>query len=67
LQLADSTHQWFYYPLRYRGKSFDDYEAKGFGKSLDGFARIILYLEIIISLLSIGFLIYLLFKYENEA
>ena len=54
LQLADSTHSWFYYPVRYKGESFDDYKIKNlFDKSLDLIAHYILYLEILIALFSI--------------
>ena len=68
LQLADSTHSWFYYPVRYKGESFDDYETKNFfDKFLDKIAHYILYLEILISLITPFYIFYLLFKEENEA
>ncbi len=66
LQSADSTHSWFYYPVRYKGESFDDYEAIGFSKFLDLIAHYILYLEILIALITPIFLVYLLFKEEDE-
>jgi hypothetical protein len=67
LNLVDTTHSWFYYPLRYKGESFDDYQTKNFfDKVLDNFARYILYLEISITLLTVIFLIYWLFREENE-
>ena len=68
LQLADSTHNWFYYPLRYEGESFDDYKTEGFfDTALDKIAHFILYLEILIVLLTPLLLIYLLFEKENES
>jgi len=68
LQLADSTHDWFYYPVRYEKESFDDYKVNGFfDKVLDKLAHYILYLEILITLISGFFLIYFLFRDKNEA
>ncbi len=67
LELADSTHEWFYYPVRYKGKSFDDYKVSGFiDKSLDKIAHYILYLEIFLVLMTPFYISYLLFKKENE-
>ena len=66
LDLVDSTHLWFYYPLRYKGESFDDYQAKGINKFFDVLAHWILYLEALITLSTPILLIYLLFKDENE-
>jgi len=67
LDLADSTHEWFYYPLRYNKESFDDYKTKNlFDKILDLLAHFILYIEVLFSLLTVIFLIYLVFKEENE-
>ncbi len=67
INLADSTHEWFYYPLRYEGKeSFDDYKTKNFlDKILDFLAHIVLYIEILIALASIIIIIYLLIKEEK--
>ena len=68
LELADSTHEWFYYPLRYEKESFDDYSANGsFDKLLDKIAHLVLYLEIIIALLVPIVLIYFLLKDKDEA
>ena len=67
LQLADSTHSWFYYPVRYKGESFDDYNVSGFFNNfLDKIAHYILYLEILITLMTPFYIVYLLFKEENE-
>jgi len=68
LQLVDSTHEWFYYPLRYipKEKIFDDYNANGFNKVLDIIAHIILYLEVLIAILAIFLIFYLLTKSESE-
>lgn len=67
LNLADSTHEWFYYPLRYNKESFDDYKTKNlFDKILNLLAHFILYIEVLFSLLTVIFLIYLVFKEENE-
>ena len=67
LQLADSTHSWFYYPVRYMGESFDDYKTKNFfDKSLDLIAHYILYLEILIALFSIILTFYILIRNENK-
>ena len=65
LNAADSTHDWFYYPLRYEKESFDDYKAQGFGKFLDLTAHLVLYLEVLISLLSIILIFYILVKNEQ--
>ena len=67
LQLADSSHSWFYYPVRYKWESFDDYKTKNFfDKFLDLIAHFILYLEIIIALSSIIVTFYILIKNENK-
>ena len=65
LNAADSTHDWFYYPLRYEKESFDDYKAQGFGKFLDLTAHLVLYLEVLIALLSIILIFYILVKNEQ--
>jgi hypothetical protein len=67
IDVVDSTHDWFYYPLRYEPKEkiFDNYNAKGFNKFLDLTAHLVLYIEVMISLLSIILLIYLLLKEEK--
>ena len=68
MQLVDSTHEWFYYPLRYapKEKIFDDYNANGFNKVLDIIAHIILYLEVLIAILAIFLIFYLLTKSESK-
>ncbi len=67
LELADTTHDWFYYPLRYKKESFDDYKVNGFfDKILDRTAHYVLYLELLIALLTPIFLFFLLFKEKDE-
>ena len=69
LNVADSTHEWFYYLLRYepKDKIFDDYNTKNaFDKFLDLIAHIILYLEILIALASIILMFYILIKSEQK-
>ena len=65
LELAKSTHEWFYYPLRYERESFDDYQTKGFDKFLDFIAHLILYIEVLIALLAIILTFYILAKDEK--
>ena len=66
LTLVDSTHEWFYYPLKYYKESFDDYEAKGFNKFLDTLAHFVLYAEVLIALLSIILTFYIIIKDEEK-
>mgnify|MGYP001560226012 FL=1 len=69
LDLADSTHNWFFYPLRYEPKEkvFDNYKTSNFlDKSLDIIAHFILYLEALIVSLSIILLFVILIKQEGE-
>ena len=69
LDLADSTHNWFFYPLRYEPKEevFDNYKTSNFlDKSLDVIAHFILYLEALIVSLSIILLFVILIKQEGE-
>ena len=78
LSLADSTHDWFYYPLRYTNKEkifdsyetekiFDSYETKNiFDKFLDWIAHLILYLEVLISLISIVIVSYLILMEDRK-
>ena len=63
-----STHDWFYYPLRYFKDSFDTYNVKGLlNKIIDLFGHIILYFSIIITILSPVYLFYLLKKDNGGA
>lgn len=58
-----STHDWFYYPLRYFKDSFDTYKVDGFlNNIIDLFGHIVLYFSIILSLLTVIYLFYLLKK-----
>jgi len=70
LALADTTHSWFFYPVRYKDKEriILSYETKNiFDNGLDKIAHLILYLEILIALSSILILGYLLYKdYRKE-
>jgi hypothetical protein len=67
LNVADATHEWFYYPLGYEPKEkiFDNYNANGFNKFLDLIAHLILYTEILIALSSIILIFYILVKDER--
>ncbi|MBU2633712.1 MAG: glycosyltransferase family 39 protein [Nanoarchaeota archaeon] len=64
LDVADSTHIWFYYPVRYKADDwFDKYQThNSFDSLLDKFAHIILYLSIFIAILSIFYVFYLLIE-----
>lgn len=65
IPFAKSTHSWFYYPVNYEKnvKSFDDYTTDNIlEKSLDVFAHIILYIDILIAVILAGYSIKLLFK-----
>lgn len=68
LDVADSTHIWFYYPLRYKADDwFDKYKVhNSFDKLLDKFAHIILYLSIFIAIISIFYSFYLLIENEGR-
>ena len=65
LNYADSTHVWFYYPVGYKpkGSSFDDYSTyNAFDSLLDKLAHLILYLEVLTTILLAFYLFYLLYK-----
>lgn len=68
LNLADSTHSFFLYPLAYNTKIspiFDLPEIKSYGDFLlYKFARVVQYLALILAFSSIVYLIYLFFKEE---
>ncbi len=62
-EYIQSTHDWFYYPLRYQREAYDDYDPKGiFDNILDFVGHIILWFAILISILTPFYLIYLLYK-----
>jgi hypothetical protein len=49
--LIDSTHQWFYYPVMWKGKRYDSYELDTFNKKiLHNFAYMILWILIVIAI-----------------
>ncbi|MEN7982341.1 MAG: glycosyltransferase family 39 protein, partial [Nanoarchaeota archaeon] len=52
-QLIDSTHEWFYYPVMWKGDRYDSYELDTFWKNfLHNFGYIILWLYVVIALLT---------------
>jgi len=58
-QLIDSTHEWFYYPVMWKGERYDKYALDTFPKILlHNFAYAILWLAIAIAILSPIFLIH---------
>lgn len=65
IPIIDSTHNFFYYPLNYlpRDQIIDNYESNGFVNSLlYYFAKIIIWASFAISLGSIFYLLYELYK-----
>ena len=65
LPMADSTHQWFFYPVAYKPASqvFDNYETHNiFDALLDKIAHLILYLEVALAILSSFLIFYYLYK-----
>lgn len=61
------THVWFLYPIGYDrtiSPIFDDYSVTGFNKLINNFAWLVLYTELIISLLSVFYVFYI-FVEEN--
>ena len=68
LDIADITHTWFYYPVRYKAEDwFDKYKThNSFDSLLDKIAHIILYLTILIAILSIFYSFYLLIKEDGK-
>ncbi len=65
INFADSTHEWFYYPVGYQplNKNFDHYEIYTTADSLlDKFAHLILYLDILAAGLLLGYICYLTYK-----
>ncbi len=64
-----STHSWFYYPVNYEPSSqiFDNYKTHNIlDKSLDVFAHIVLYIEILGSLIIASSIFYFLKRSEDE-
>jgi len=64
-EFVDSTHEFFFYPVKYQPKSevFDNYDTYNlFDDLLDMFAHIILYLEVLLAILSVFFIFYKLYK-----
>jgi len=68
LGLADLTHSWFFYPVRYQAETwFDKYETHGaFDSLLDLIAHLILYIAILIAILSIFYPFYLLIEEDGK-
>ena len=70
LDIADSTHIWFYYPVRYKlqDQIFGKYKIhNSFDRLLDFLAHLILYIEVIIGLIALLIPFYLLYRaYKNE-
>ena len=70
IEAVQSTHNFFFYPVNYKPKEeiILKYEAKNpFHKIMDIIAHIILYMEILISILSVILLFIILKRdYENE-
>lgn len=70
-QIADSTHNWWLYPLNYDrsiSKSFDDYTTSNvLDKTLDKFAHFIRTLSIFLAFLSILVLIYFLLVFDIKS
>ncbi|MCW8965531.1 MAG: glycosyltransferase family 39 protein [Candidatus Pacearchaeota archaeon] len=65
LEIVDSTHEWFFYPVRYemKDKIYDKYEIHtNFDNFLNNLAFIIIYLSIFLALFSIVILVYYLVK-----
>ena len=69
-RIADSTHQWWMYPLGYDeqlGEIFDKYETKSLtDKSLEFIAQMIKKISIALSFFSIIFVFYMLLKEEQK-
>jgi hypothetical protein len=65
VDFADTTHKFYYYPVRWGSDEeiFDDYETHGVVDSLLNFiAKTVLYLSVLITFLSLGYVVYLLVK-----
>lgn len=65
LELADSTHDWFFYPLNYvpKEKIYDNYKIhNSFDAFLDFIGHIAVYLAVLIALVSPLIVFYLLWK-----
>ena len=51
--LIDSTHEWFFYPVMWKGERYDSYELDTFGKNfLHNLAYIILWIYVVIAILT---------------
>lgn len=50
--LIDNTHDWFFYPVEWKGNHYDDYELDTFWKNLaHNFAYIVLWIYVILAIL----------------
>ena len=68
LSLADTTHEWFYYPMNYEPKEriWDNFATNTFfSKFFHSFGFLVLYISIIIGILAPIFLFYELKKNQN--
>jgi hypothetical protein len=65
--LADSTHEWFYYPVLWKGNRYDSYELDtSFKYLLHNFGYLVLWIAIIIALISSIFPIWALRKDKSN-
>lgn len=65
-QLVDSTHQWFYYPVMWKGDRYDRYQLdRAYKSMLHSSAYFILWIAIIIAIISPILLFWELFKKDD--
>lgn len=51
--LIDSTHEWFFYPVLWKGERYDSYELDTFGKNFShNFGYIVLWIYVVIAILT---------------
>ena len=65
LQLADSTHSFFFYPVAYKpaSENFDNYLVyTSFDNLINKIAHLILYLEVLLTFILLIYIVYLLYK-----
>ena len=65
LSMAEQPKRWFFYTIGYGryGSQFDDYRCSGvFDKALNGFARLIALLALVLMLLTPVFAVYLVYE-----
>lgn len=66
LEAADSTHIYWFYPVRWKGQIMDKYDAQGIGVLLNALGFIVLYIELVMVLLVIPATILILFRRGGE-